>query len=143
MNRMKKFSLIALLLLGAALVVSPVRADDGDIAVGSTLMFKIRVGSDGKTVQERVDQVNDRLPDILASKKIKPSDIKAVPVDKTKKDSDINIMVKDRLLVTVTAEDGKANGFTVKKQADEWVKSLRKNLPKVNAKPNPNDKTDK
>ena len=137
-----KFSLIALLLLGMALIVGPVRADEGDVAVGSTLMFKIRVAADGKTVQERVDQVNDRLPDILAAKKIKASDIKAVPVDK-KKDSNVNIMVKDKLLVTVTPEDGKANGFTVKKQADEWVKSLRKTLPKVNAKPNPNDKTGK
>ena len=137
-----KFSLLALLLLGAALVISPVRAEEGDIAVGSTLMFKIRVGADGKTVQERVDQVNERLPDILAAKKIRPSEIKAVPVDK-KKDSNINIMVQDHLLVTVTPEDGKANGFTVKKQAEEWVKSLRKTLPKVNAKPNPNDKTGK
>ncbi len=134
-----KFSLVALLMLGMALVMSPVRADEGDVAVGSTLMFKIRVAADGKTVQERVDQVNERLPDILASKKIRPSDIKAVPVDK-KKDANINIMVKDRLLVTVTPEDGKANGVSVKKQAEDWVKSLRKTLPKVNALPNPNDK---
>lgn len=137
-----RIALVALLLLCVALTVSPVRADEGDIAVGSTLMFKIRVAADGKTIQERVDQVNERLPDILAAKKIKSSDIKAVPVDK-KKDSNINIMVKDHLLVTVTPEDGKANGFTVKKQAEEWIKSLRKTLPKVNAKPNPNDKTGK
>ena len=78
-----------------------------------------------RPIQERVDQVNDRLPDILAAKKIKASDIKAVPVDK-KKDSNVNIMVKDKLLITVTPEDGKANGVTVKKQAEEWVKSLRK-----------------
>ena len=139
--KMKKL-LLALLMLGIALVVNPVRADEGDIAVGSVLMFKIRVAADGKTVQERVDQVNERLPDILAAKKIKASEIKAVPVDK-KKDANINIMVKDKLLITVTPEDGKANGFTVKKQAEEWVKSLRKTLPKVNAKPNPNDKMGK
>ena len=135
-----KISRLAFLLLGVALavgVVGPVRADEGDIAVGSTLMLKIRVPADGKTVQERVDEVNERLPVILGEKKIKPSDIKAVPVDK-KKDANINIMVKKHLLITVTLEDGKANGQSVKQQADEWVKSLRKNLPKVNAKPNEN-----
>lgn len=130
-----RFIAPALLLAGCCLFARPARADDGDVAVGGVLLFRIHAGANGMSPKERADAVDTRLQDILAEPVIKPDDVHIVGTDK----NSAKILVKDRLLVTVTKADGNFNKVTAQKQAQMWLESLRKALPKVNAKPNPNN----
>lgn len=125
----------ALLLAGSCLMARPALADDGDVAVGGVMLFRIHASANGMSPKERADAVDTRLQDILAAPTIVPDDIHIVGADK----NSAKILVKDRLLVTVTKADGDVNKVTAQKQAQMWLTSLRKNLPKVNAKPNPNN----
>ena len=125
----------ALLLAGCCLFARPALADDADVAVGGIMLFRIHATVNGMSPQDRANAVATRLQDILSAPTLKPEDVQIVGTDKNNQ----KIMVKDRLLVTVTKADGDANGVTTQKQAQMWLDSLRKNLPKVNAKPNPNN----
>ncbi len=125
----------ALLLAGCCLLARPALAEDGDVAVGGVLLFRIHATVNGMSPKDRADIVDTRLQDILAAPVLKAEDVQIVGADK----SSAKIMVKDRLLVTVTKADGAFNGVTTQKQAEMWLASLRKGLPKVNAKPNPNN----
>jgi hypothetical protein len=108
--------------------------NDGIIAIGGEMLLRIRVPADGKSVKQRADDITDRLPVILGDSQLRPENIVATKGAK----NTMKIMVKDRLLLTVTPEDGKANGLTTAQQAQIWLKSLRRVLPTINAKPNPN-----
>ena len=125
----------ALLLAACCLFARPALADDGDVAVGGILLFRIHVGANGMSPKERADAVDTRLQVILGAPVIKAEDIHIVGSDK----NSAKILVKDNLLVTVTKADGDFNKVTAQKQAQMWLDSLRKGLPKVNAKPNPNN----
>lgn len=125
----------ALLLAGLAISARPAHAEDADVAVGGVFLFRIHATVNGMAPKDRADIVDSRLQDILSAPKLVPADIRVVTVDK----NNAKIMVKDRLLVTVLKEDGAANGVTTLKQAQMWVDSLKKNLPRVNAKPNVNN----
>ena len=129
----------ALLLAGCCLLARPAHADDGDVAVGGVMLFRIHATVNGMTPKERADIVDTRLQDILSAPVIRPDDVQIVAADK----NSAKIMVKDRLLVTVTKADGAVNGVTTQKQAQMWLESLRKALPKVNARPNPNNEPGK
>lgn len=125
----------ALLLACGCLFARPALADDGDVAVGGVLLFRIHVAANGMSPKQRAEAVDTRLQDILGAPVISPDDVHIVGADK----SSAKILVKDRLLVTVTKADGAFNGVTTQKQAQMWVDSLRKTLPKINARPNPNN----
>lgn len=127
---------VALSLMGLLLAL-PVIADDvkdGEIAVGGEMLMRIRVPAEGKSVKERADEITDRLPVILGLSQLKPNEISVVKASK----NTAKIMVRKQLLVTVTPEDGKANGLTTMQQAQSWLKNLRRILPRVTAQPNPN-----
>jgi|GEM_PF-2231300 len=121
----------ALFLLGWGI---PVLAQDGVVAVGGETLFVIKAEAGGKSVRDRADAVTDRLPDILGDSTIDALDIRLVPG----KGKDYNIMVKSRLLVTVTPEDGVPNKRSAMQQAQVWLNQLRKVLPQVTAQPNAN-----
>jgi hypothetical protein len=108
-------------------------AKDGEIAVGGEMLLRIRVSADGKTVKQRAEEITDRLPEILGDSQLRPEEIQAVKAGR----NTILIMVKNRPLITVTPEDGQANGLTAAQQARIWLRSLRRVLPTINAKPNP------
>jgi hypothetical protein len=125
-----------LLGIGGLLTLSlPARAEDGIVAVGGEFLMRIRAGSTGMTAEQRAQAVTDRLTVILGDALIRPADVRPVTADK----KTVKILVKNRLLVTVTPEDGKANGLSAMQQANVWVKQLRSVLPKINARPNPNE----
>jgi len=125
----------ALLLAGCCLFARPALAEDGDVAVGGVLLFRIHATANGMSPKERAEAVDTRLQDILGAPVLKAEDIHIVGTDK----NSAKILVKERLLVTVTKADGDFNKVTAQKQAQMWLESLRKSLPKVNAKPNPNN----
>jgi hypothetical protein len=126
----------ALLLAGSCLFARPAIADEGDVAVGGVLLFRIHVAANGMSPKERAEAVDTRLQDILGAPVIAPEDVHIVGTDK----NSAKILVKDRLLVTVTKADGAFNSVSAQKQAQMWLDSLRKALPKINAKPNPNNR---
>jgi hypothetical protein len=130
--------LLPLLACGLLLAAWTARAQnpEGQLAVGGEQLFEIRVPAGGFSIKQRVAAVNGRLVTILAAPVIKPSDVKIVPNGK-----DFNITVQNHLLVTVTQADGRVNYLTSRQQAEVWAKQLRKVLPQVNAKPNPNNQT--
>ena len=127
--------IVPALLAGCCLFARPALAEDGDVAVGGVLLFRIHATANGMSPKERAETVDTRLQDILAAPVLKAEDVHIVGTDK----NSAKILVKDRLLVTVTKADGDFNKVTAQKQAQMWLESLRKGLPKVNAKPNPNN----
>lgn len=132
---MKHTTVVWSLLVGCLLLFAGrVEAQSADVAVGGELLFRIRAAAEGKTAQQRADQVTERLPDILGDSNLQASDITLTPDTGGK----YKILVKQRLLVTVTPEDGKVNGITAQKQAAIWLAQIQKILPLVNAQPNPN-----
>ena len=125
--------LLTLLLGGSLLAARPAHADNGVVAVGGEMLFTIRAASSGMSAPERAAAVTDRLAVILGAPTISPEDIRLVP----QKDKTVMILVQDRLLVTVTPEDGRPNGKTSRQQAETWARQLRQELPMINARPNP------
>lgn len=115
----------------------PVRSDqnEGQVAVGGRTILTIRVPSEGMTIRQRAEAVTDRLAVILADPDLKPSDIFAVPLGRTA----AKIMVKNQLLVTVDPQTARINQAKPLELAQAWVSHLRRVLPSVNVKPNPNN----
>lgn len=151
-TRNMKIGMALLLLVSGCLVLSrPALAnDDGAIAVGGEFLFKIKAAAEGKSVKERAAQVEERLVPILSETQVHAADIRLEPIGKVKivkkgkkkisSPEKVRIFVKNHFLINVTPEDGKANGSTAIEQAQVWAAQLRKVLPRVNIKPNPNDR---
>lgn len=125
-----------LIVCGCLAIPRQANAGEGDVAVGGELLFTIKAASGGKSIAQRVDAITERLPDILSDPHIAASDIYLVP----QKDRTVRIMVRARLLVTVTVEDGRVNQKTPLQQAQGWLSGLRRVIPRINVKRNPNDR---
>ena len=108
--------------------------DQGIVAVGGEILINIRAGVGRLSIKDRVDTIQDRLPDILGMPRLLPGDITAEP---SSNDS-IKMMVRGQLLVTVTQQDAAASHLSTIKVANLWLVQLRKTIPIVCAIPNPN-----
>ena len=116
----------------------PVRAQDdnskaGEVAIGGKTILTIRVASEGMSIKERAEAVQNRLITILADPDLKPADIVAVPLGRTA----AKITVKNQLLVTIDPQTARINQAKPLALAQIWVDHLRRVLPRVNVKPNP------
>ena len=109
-------------------------SNQGIVAVGGETVLVLRAASSGMSIKQRVDAVQERLVTILSAPKLGMSDIVKQPL----KGNTYQITVKGHLLVTVTTQDAAVNKTTTRKLADIWLEHLRKVLPQLNAKPNPN-----
>lgn len=107
----------------------------GEVAVGGKTILTIRVPSEGMTVRERAEAISNRLVTILSDPNLKPADIQAVPLGRNA----AKIMVKNQLLVTVDSQTARINQAKPMALAQIWVDHLRRVLPRVNVKPNPNN----
>jgi hypothetical protein len=122
--------------LAALALVLPARAaQPGDIAVGGTTLLTIKASVNGQTPEQRAQTVTDRLPVILGLHRLTPDDIRLKKID----GQDTAILVRGRLLITVTAADAAVNQLTVPQQAKIWAGQLKQTIPQVSAKPNPNN----
>ena len=113
------------------------RADDyhdGQVAVGGVEVLTVRFPAGGLSIKQRADAVTERLTNILSDPHLKAEDIVAVSLGKTA----AKIMVKDQLLITVDQQTAKYNQSKPIDLARSWVTHLRKVLPTLNVKPNPN-----
>ncbi len=98
-------------------------------------VLTIRAAGDGMTVVQRAYQVSERLEPILFENHFTAADIHT----ESTRGNRINIMVKNRLLVTVLPEDARARGETQTLiLAQIWVAHLQSVLPRLSALPNQN-----
>lgn len=111
-----------------AAVVSPVFADP--VAFGGVTLFEIKAGAAGKTPAQRVAEVEVRLVDILGETKISDKDV-VVKADKSER----KILVKNRLLVTVTKEDAAFHKTTIDKVAKNWRDQIAKKIVNMHLLP--------
>ncbi len=133
-KRAPYLALFALSLLGSAGAQAQGKdSRAGEVAVGGKTVLTIRVPSQGMSVKERADAIQNRLVTILADPDLKPADIVAVPLGRTA----AKIMVKNQLLVTIDPQTAQINQAKPLALAQIWVEHLRKVLPHVNVKPNP------
>lgn len=106
-----------------------------DVTASGVVLFRIWATSGNQTPQQRADTVQARLVDILSEPDLRPRDIRVAASGR----NEAQILVRRHLLVTATAEDGKANGKTALAQANAWADSLRTALPRLSVKPNANN----
>jgi hypothetical protein len=110
----------------------------GLVAVGGEEVLRLRVAPPSMTLSQRAGAIQERLVTILSDTSLRPGDVTVRPVG-TGKMSDAVIRVKSRLLVTVTRRDAEANSTTPRLLAEGWARHVRKVLPQVNVRPNPNN----
>jgi hypothetical protein len=100
--------------------------EPGDLAIGGELLLTLRDSGRQSSVDDRVGILYDRLRYILADTDLRASDIRRVGS---------SVMVKNRLLVTVTAADGEVNKTPASVLAQEWTMRLQKQLPILKSRP--------
>lgn len=115
-------------------VANAVNTNDGIVAVGGETVLVLRAAVGNMSVRQRANAVQDRLVTILGAPKIGMADIVQVKLP----DGEYKITVHHELLVTVTKEDAAINKTTTSKLAKIWTEKLRKVIPELNARPNPN-----
>lgn len=111
-----------------AVAVAPVFADP--VAFGGVTLFEIKATAGGKTPAQRVAEVEVRLVDILSETKILNTDV-VVKADKSER----KILVKNRLLVTVTKEDAAFHKTTIDKLAKNWRDQIAKKIVNMHLLP--------
>jgi len=117
--------LVALSTLASAFTMSE------KVIVANELIAIARVPAGGFTADQRIDRVNERLAYILGYEPLAPRDIYAVRA----RGGSMSIMVGNRMLMTVTSADARANNTTVAGLTREWLMRSRDALPQ--ARPTP------
>ncbi len=122
-------------LIGAMSASYADNPNDGIVAVGGETVLVLRAAVGNMSIRQRANDVQDRLVTILSAPKLGMADIVKVKLP----DGEYRINVHHKLLVTVTKEDAAVNKTTTSKLARIWTEKLRKVLPELNARPNPNN----
>lgn len=102
------------------------------VVVSNQLIAIARTPAGGYSADQRINMVNDRLAYILGYEPLAPRDIyaRALPGGSRA------IMVGNRLLITVTPADARANNTTVAGLTRVWLQHARQAIPQ--ARPNAN-----
>jgi hypothetical protein len=101
------------------------------VIVANRIIAIARTPAGGYTADQRIGHINDRLAYILGYEPLAPRDIRAVPVGDS-----YAIMVGNRLLLTVTPADARANNTTLRSLTRVWLRYAREAIPQ--ARPNMN-----
>lgn len=108
-------------------------AQEGDVELGSYVLFRMRCPSGGQTVADRAAAVQQRVNDLLTSEGINLSTVKVVSMGK-----EAAIYVAGNLLVTVDECTARANKTTPIGLAKTWADRFKQIYPIVAPK-NPNE----
>ncbi len=100
--------------------------DKADIAIGNFLLFTIRTSAAGFTVAERERIIYLRLTEIISNERVDPGNFRLTDVR-----GKPTICVGKYRLVTVYPNDAEAAGCSSEELAQQWLASLRTNLPEV------------
>jgi len=121
---------IAALVGVQALVPRPALADIGDISVGGVWVCRLTRGASGLTLEQRVEQINQRIADVLSLPELTRRDI---PVDVRPVGDSAAIIVADITVITVSPADAAGTSVPVIEVANQWaarlVQGLRVALP--------------
>jgi hypothetical protein len=124
-------ALCGMLLQGAA--PAPAAQDGAIWSVAGREVLHLRVGFANMTPRRRVEELDERLNDIL-SKADGPLQASEIVLKKDK--GTLTITVRGDLLVTVTAEDAAANHMKPEKLGRIWLSNIRKTVPQLSPKEN-------
>ncbi len=100
--------------------------EKADIAIGNFLLFTIRSPAAGFTVAERERIIYLRLTEIISNERVDPGNFKLTEVR-----GKPTICVGKYRLITVYPNDAEAVGRSSEELAQQWLASLRTNLPEV------------
>ena len=103
--------------------MSPLRQQ---VVVADRLVMVIDAPSGGLTAAERVNAINERLVDIIATEPLKPSRMWL-----STESGQTVIMVGKHLLTSVTPADAQALQTTVPNLAHFWLANLKRALPQA------------
>jgi uncharacterized lipoprotein YbaY len=121
---------IAALIGAQALVPRPALADIGDISVGGVWVCRLTQGASGLTLAQRVEQINQRIADVLSLPELTRREI---PVEVRPVGDSAVIVVADITIMTVTPADAAGTRVPVLEVANQWaarlVQGLRVALP--------------
>ena len=101
------------------------------VVVANQLIAIARAPAGGMSADQRINRVNERLAYILGYEPLDARNTYAVPAP----GGSMSIMVGNRLLITVTSADARANNTTVPGLTREWLMRAREALPQ--ARPTP------
>lgn len=120
----------------AALCLASARPAQADAvwSVAGKQVLRMRAAVGGMTPDRRVEELDTRLNNVLSrlDSPLKPSDIVV-----GRRAGSIVILARGDLLVTVTLQDADANRTTPGKLARAWLTNMRKTLPQLSPRVNP------
>lgn len=120
-----------LCLMGVLLTVAAFAQNSVDITVGGKFIMRLRAGHGNLTVKERARIIEDRLVEVLGERLREDQ----ITLKEVRKDTQYEIYVRGRLLITVTQADADAAKMNVKQVAEHWLQQLRRTLPEISARP--------
>lgn len=124
MKRLVVTAVVATMMAGLFASLAGAFTMSEKVVVANELIAVARVGANGMSAQERINQVNERLAYILGYEPLDAASIKAV------RDGDsMVIMVGESALITVTPADARANSISVSELTGIWLQNARKALP--------------
>jgi hypothetical protein len=104
---------------------------DGVVAVGGSHILTVRFPAGGMSVKERADAITERLRTFLGYENLKPSEVTVKRLNR----NSAQILVRDKLFVTVTQEAARYNHTIPMALANNWAKNVRRVLLQHNVTP--------
>lgn len=122
--------LICVVALMSGLVPVAMAAQPGEIMMGGYLLWRIRCGSAGFTLEQRTDIIQARVNNLLELGAFDPSMIRIVP-----KGTDVSLYAGDDLIITIDECTARANRTTPAGLAQVWAQRLREIYPLATPRP--------
>ena len=118
--------LLMVLALGAAVGAAPAvwaQEGAGPVTLGGVAVLQFRAPAGGFTPDERAQQLQERVVEILSRPDLSPEDVRLVTNEGGRS---VAIRVGDLLLVTATEADARANDSTPEQLASIWAENFRR-----------------
>jgi uncharacterized lipoprotein YbaY/heat shock protein HslJ len=129
-HRITMIAMIAVLVGLQVVLPRPALADIGDISVGGVWVCRLTRGAAGLTLEQRVEQINQRIVDVLSLPELTR---RQIAVEVRAVGDGAAIVAADITVMTVTPADAAGTGVPVHEVANQWtarlVQGLRNALP--------------
>ncbi|HKV45877.1 MAG TPA: hypothetical protein VJT32_14570 [bacterium] len=127
----RTFAVVLACVLAVGFIAAGLRtavAEPNDISVGGVWAFKITHAAAGFSVAERVVEVTKRITEVLSTPKFRTNGavVAVQPLG-----SAAEILVGDRLVITVIPDDAAGTGVSTVELAHQWAQRLAQGLSKA------------
>jgi hypothetical protein len=109
-----------------AMAQTPRAANSNAVFVGGTPIIRVRVGAAGYSPDQRAQQIQNRVNEILAHGPIRPHDVQVEPLG-----NEATVDVKGQLLFTADWATARFNHTTPMLLAEGWAAHMRRVLPSL------------